>query len=440
MISGVAVALPAIGTDLNAGATSLGLIETLFLAGSIAFLLPAGRLADASDKGSLYKLGLLAFGFSSLLVGLVSSTPMVLFLRFVQGATSAVIAATSPAILADIVPPERRGKTYGSMIAAIYAGLTLGPICAGFLIHLWGWRAVFLVGGAGIVIVLVLTQWVLPSSWRRPAPGSVHLPSTLLVSAAMLALVVGSSTLRAGSLGYSAIAAGLMLAGMFLAWQRRLSQPLLNVDVLMRNTVLRSALLSQLLLYTNAFCSVFMLSIYMQTVLGEPAKVSGQILAIGTVLMAVVAPVAGMLADRYRPGVIATSGIAVVLTAALMATTLDEGSRLMYVALMLAVQGLGFALFSSPNMTIAMNSVPADRTSLASALSATARSLGMVLGMLVAAALISLNIGNEPVDRDPARFVATMTTAFVILAALTLAALAVSSREAMKRRPTSPRP
>ncbi|MCP5046777.1 MAG: MFS transporter [bacterium] len=143
MFSGVAVALPAMGTDLDAGATSLGLVETLYLAGSVAFLLPIGRLADASDKNTLYKFGLLSFGVSSILIGLLSSMPAILVIRFLQGVTSAIFSATGPAILADIVPAEQRGKAYGSSMGAIYTGLTLGPIVAGFLIDLWGWRASF---------------------------------------------------------------------------------------------------------------------------------------------------------------------------------------------------------------------------------------------------------------------------------------------------------
>jgi MFS family permease len=73
MISGVAVALPAMGADLAAGATALSLVETLFLAASVAMLLPAGRLADATDKAPLYKLGMAAFALSSIAIGLVSS-------------------------------------------------------------------------------------------------------------------------------------------------------------------------------------------------------------------------------------------------------------------------------------------------------------------------------------------------------------------------------
>src|SRR6267378_4371690 len=180
MISGVAVALPALGTDLAAGATALSLVETVFLAAGVALLLPAGRLGDASDKATLYKLGMVAFALTSLAAGLVSSMPAILALRFVQGVASAAVQAAGPAIIADAVPPERRGRAYGITIGSIYAGLTLGPIAAGFLVDLWGWRAVFLAGGALVLVLLVPIHFMLPASWRRPPEGAVHLPSTFL--------------------------------------------------------------------------------------------------------------------------------------------------------------------------------------------------------------------------------------------------------------------
>ena len=437
MFAGVAVALPAMGVDLSAGAASLGLVETLFLAGSVAFLLPAGRLADASDKATLFKLGMLSFGIASLLVAVFSSIPAILFLRFLQGVTSAVVAATGPAIVADLVPPQRRGAAYGMLIAAVYAGLTLGPICAGFLIDLWGWRAVFWAGGALVVLGYLLIRFMLPSAWRRPPAGAVHLPSTFMLIAAMLLLAFGCSTLRAGVLGYACVAAGLLLTVVFLFRQRPLPQPLLNVEVLMRNVVLRNALLVQLLLYTQAFCSVFMVSIYMQIVLGRSAQTSGQILAIGSLLMAAIAPFAGRLSDRYPAKLVAGGGVALAFASALMALALDERSGLAYVALALAVQGLGFAFFSSPNMTIIMNSVPANRTSIASALGAQARSLGMMAGMLITAAVLSLYIGDEPLERNPALFVRTMITSFALLAALSLLALGLSLRSARSAKPAA---
>ncbi|HYR37440.1 MAG TPA: MFS transporter [Burkholderiales bacterium] len=426
MISGVAVALPALGADLNAGATALSLVETLFLAASVALLLPAGRLGDAADKVALYKLGMVAFAATTILCGLATSMPALLALRFVQGAASAAVQASGPAIIADAVPPERRGRAYGITIGAIYAGLTLGPICAGFLVGHWGWRAVFLVGGAVVLLLLVPVQFMLRASWRRPAPRAVHAPSTVLVTAAMLALVGGAATLREGTAGWGAIALGLALLAAFAFLQRRLEAPLLNVGLLVKNRVLAFALLVQALLYCNAFGAVFLLSLYLQSVLGYDPDIAGEVLAVGTLLMAVIAPAAGALADRTRPGIIASCGVAVALAAAVLAAFLHAGSSLVAVALVLAIQGVGFAFFSSPNMAMVMNAVPRERSSLAAALSATARSLGMVSGMLIVGALVSVNLGHEPVGADPARYIATMRTAFWVLAAVTAVALAVS--------------
>jgi len=426
MISGVAVALPALGADLNAGATALSLVETLFLAASVALLLPAGRLGDAADKVALYKLGMVAFAATTILCGLATSMPALLALRFVQGAASAAVQASGPAIIADAVPPERRGKAFGITIGAIYAGLTLGPICAGFLVDLWGWRAVFLVGGAVVLLLLLPVNFMLRATWRRPAPRAVHLPSTLLVIAAVLALVGGAATLREGTAGWGAIALGLALLAAFAFLQRRLEAPLLNVGLLVKNRVLAFALLVQALLYCNAFGAVFLLSLYLQSVLGYDPDIAGEVLAVGTLLMAIIAPAAGALADRTRPGIIASCGVAVALTAAVLAAFLHAGSSLVAVALVLAIQGVGFAFFSSPNMAMVMNAVPRERSSLAAALSATARSLGMVSGMLIVGALVSVNLGHEPIGADPARYIATMRAAFWVLAAVTAVALAVS--------------
>jgi MFS family permease len=425
MISGVAVALPSLGAELAAGATALTLVETLFLAASVAMLLPAGRLGDAADKATLYKLGMAAFALCSIAIGLAASVAAILALRFVQGLLSAAAQATGPAIIADVVPPERRGRAFGLSIGSVYAGLTLGPIVAGVLVDLWGWRAVFLAGGAAVLALLAPIHFMLPGRWRRPAPRAVHLPSAALALAAMLSLVGGAATLREGAAGWSAMAAGLALLALFVHFQRRVAQPLLDVDVLMRNRVLRNALLVQCLLYCNAFGTVFLLSLHVQSVLGHAANTAGQVIAVGTLLMAAIAPAAGRLADRRRPAAIASAGAALVLAAALMATRLDAGSSLLYVALVLAVQGVGFALFSTPNMTLVMNAVPAERTGIASALSATARSLGMVSGMLIVGALVSVNLGHDPVGADPERFVQTMQVAFWILAAVSTLALAL---------------
>jgi MFS family permease len=423
MISGVAVALPALGAELSAGAVALSLVETLFLAASVALLLPAGRLGDAADKAALYKGGMAAFAAASILTGFAGSVGSVLLLRFVQGIASAAVQASGAAIIADAVPPHRRGRAFGITIGSIYAGLTLGPICAGFLVEMWGWRSVFVAGGAVALLLLVPAHLLLRARWTLSGGRAVHLPSTALVTVAMLALVGGAASLREGAMGYAGVALGLALLASFVFLQTRIAAPLLNVRILVDNRVLGTALLVQWLLYCNAFGTVFLLSLYMQSVLGHGPHTAGEVLAVGTLLMAAIAPAAGALSDRVRPASIAAAGVAVALVAVVMATFLGAGSHLLAVGAVLAVQGVGFAFFSSPNMALVMNAVPRERSGIAAALSASARSLGMVSGMLIVGALVSIKIGHAPVGADPARYVATMQLAFWILAAVTALAL-----------------
>ncbi|HLT38904.1 MAG TPA: MFS transporter, partial [Enhygromyxa sp.] len=398
-----------------------------------ALLLPAGRLADATDRRRLFKLGLLVFGLLSALLGALSSVPLVLIVRFLQGACSAMLGATGPALVAELVPAERRGKVYGASIGVIYSGLTLGPICAGLIVDAWSWRGVFLVGAGLLLIMYALVELRLPSSWRRPGR-AVHLPSAGLIVASVLCLVFGAASVAGGPLGPVLLGAGLLLAIVFVAVQRRIDRPLLDVGALVGHRVMRAALFVQLLLYMAAYSSTFMLSIYMQVSLGHPAKTSGWMLSISAVLMAALAPVAGALSDRLRPGVIAGLGVLMVLSASLLATGLDASSSLVRVGLVLATQGIGFALFSSPNMTIIMNSAAESEVSMASALGAKARALGMISGMLITSLLIAVRIGNEAVEDHPVEFVGIVVTGFSVLAVSNGLALLVAVISGLRTR------
>lgn len=436
MFSGVAIALPAMGKELHAGGTSLSLVETLFLAGSLSFLLPAGRLADAGDKRTLYKLGIFGFAVFSLLIGLLSSIVAIHVLRFFQGITSAVFAATGGALLVDYVPPERRGRAFGASLGVIYAGLTLGPIVAGWLVEAFSWRGVFFFGAATLMLSFILTAAMMPS--KRDIPlGVLHKPSMSLLMSAALLLVFGSAQIRHGGMGYAMLAGGVVLGIAFVRVQKLLQKPLVNVTAVMSNRLLRNALIVQMMVYFQALSSTFLLSLYLQVSRGMPADGTGRLIAIGSVIMALFAPFSGRMADSVRPTLLATVGVASVWVTGLMALWLDNASSLWWIGAMLVFQGIGFALFSSPNMTVIMNSVPPTKTSMASALAAKARSLGALGGMLIASILISINIGADKVEDHPEAMIDIVTTAFGVLVVTTGLALVVSLRGERRQQPAA---
>ena len=429
LFSGVAVALPAMGRELAASATQLSLVETLFLCASTASLLPIGRVADATDKRAVYLFGLFAFALLSVLLALAGSIEAVLLLRVLQGIASATVSATGLAVLADLVPAERRARAFGAAIGSTYAGLSLGPMCAGAFVEWSGWRAVFWFGAALLTVAAIVVARNLPWTWKSPR-GAVHVPSALVVAAAVACAVVASSRMQVGAEGLLWLGAALVLVAWFARSQKRLARPLLDFAALRQNGALRSALLVQLVLYGNAFCVTFVLSVFLQVVLGEHANVAGVAIASASMLMAVVAVFAGRACHRVGLARMAAFGVACIVASSFCGLSLAHGGGLAAAFLVLGLQGAGFGLFSTPNMARIMASLPREQSGLGSSLGAMARSVGMMGGMLVANSAVAWFCGNKPVSEDPAAFTRAMDALFWALAATTTASLLLAVRDA----------
>lgn len=431
MFSGVAVALPAMGHELAMSATELGLVETTFLASSTAFLLPAGRVADMLRRGALFRWTLMAFGVLSLLIGCVSHAWLVLLLRFLQGLVSALASAAGPALLMDLVPPAQRGRAFGAMIGMAYLGLAAGPLAAGFVVEHLGWRSVFFVGAAWI-LVGGLPAFLRTAAHGERRAGRLHLPSSVLVVVGMCAVVAALAVSGHGGVTWPWLALAVAALGAFVAWQPRLREPLLDLREMWHNATLAGALAVQVLLYLNAYCSIFLLSLFLQVGKGLEARTAGLWLMTGSVVMACIAPSAGRLADRVKPQIVASCGVLGVLVSSALGFTLAADVPPWRVGLVLAAQGLGFGLFSSPNMALILGSLPRERSGFASALAAQSRGLGMFSGMAVTSALVAAHFGERPVAADPAGVVATVHDAYGVL--LVTSALALGAAFVRRRR------
>lgn len=437
MFSAVAVVLPDMGHRFGAGATELGLVETLFLSSSLSFLLPMGRLADDRDKRAVFKWGLLAFALICLAIAAAPNMLTVLGLRLLQGVASAAVSGTGSAVLADLVPKARRGKAFGASIGSIYAGLTLGPMVAGALVSRFSYHAVFLSGGLVVLMGAVLVLHRLPSSW--PTDGkALHLKGTTPLICGLLCWVVATTQTRVPWLAFSLGLAGLIAMGRFVRTLRKHPRALIRLELLTTNPTLSRALLIQGLLYVNAFTTVFLLSLFLQVSLGIAPDRAGQVLAISAVSMTLLAPISGALSDRVGPTRIATVGVACLLGSSALGSQFDQNTSLVFVGAMLGLQGLGFGMFSSPNTAIVMGAVPPDALSVASALGAKARSMGMMTGMLFATGLLSYGFGTAAPSTDPALLADLASKAFTFLCAVTGVSLFLSLQRGRPRTEVAP--
>lgn len=432
LFSGVAVALPELGRELGASATQLGLVETLFLCASLAWLLPSGRLADVSDKRTWYVVAMAAFSLLSAAIAATSSIEIVLGLRVLQGAAAATYAATGFAVLAELTPPERRGRVFGAAIGVTYAGLACGPLVAGNLVAWFGWRGVFVFGAAAILACALVVLARLPRRWQRPTELPPWGSCALLVVAAGCG-AAGSATMHRPMVAAPSFSAAVLAAVAFVRLQLTSPRPLLDVRSLVANRPLRSALLVQLLLYGNAFCTTFLLSLWLQGVRGRSADDAGMLLALGSVAMVLAAPLAGRLTDRVGPDRVAAVGTAAVFASSCCGLWLDVDAPESLAVIALGLQAAGFGAFSTPNTARILGSLPRSQSGLASSLAAVARSIGMVAGMLVTNSAIAIACGDGAAKEQAVGIAAAVRAVYAVLCGTSLVAL-LGSLAMLRRR------
>ncbi len=144
-ISGSAlnIALPSIAEEFNADAILLNLSATVYLLSTAMFLLPFGRLGDIVGRKKVFTYGLVVFILSVIMGAMAPSMTLLIVFRAFQGIGSAMIFGTGVAIISSIFPPGERGKALGINVAAVYIGLSAGPVLGGILTQYLGWRSIF---------------------------------------------------------------------------------------------------------------------------------------------------------------------------------------------------------------------------------------------------------------------------------------------------------
>src|SRR3989339_635380 len=167
MASSVNVALPAIGADLAMGARELTWVATAYLLATAIFLVPVGRLADLHGRKLVFRIGLVVSALSSLLLALAPSTTVFLLCRFLQGVGSAMIFSTSGAILVSVYPASGRGQALGINVAAVYLGLSVGPVLGGILTEQFCWGGIFLGTCAGSLALIAFAARKMQGEWAE---------------------------------------------------------------------------------------------------------------------------------------------------------------------------------------------------------------------------------------------------------------------------------
>lgn len=427
MMSAVGVALPSLGRFYGASAVSLALVEMVYMLAITLFLLPLGRLADITGRKKMFVSGVALFTLATVLLPFSPSIGIFIGIRFLQGIGVSCTVSTSVAILSSVVPKEKRGKAMGIIVACVYLGLSAGPTLAGLMIAWLGWQWIFIAAVPLSLAALILTLTQLKGEWKGAEGEAFDWVGSVIYMAALSCLIIGVSRLESDAWAPDLMAAGVVFMAGFSVFEYRHPSPILDIRLLLGNRVLAFSNIATWINYAASFGLTFFFSLYLQVVKGMSAQTTGFVLVVQPVIQAALSPLSGTLSDKISPSKLSTAGMAICAAGLGFAAFLGRDAGAWQVLGVLVIMGLGFAAFSTPNMTTVMGSVGSRHYGIASSLVATMRSIGMLTAMTITTLLLSMFMGDAEVTTATAPgFLKTMHTAFMIFALLSLVGIVFS--------------
>lgn len=417
MASSVNLAIPSIGKEFNSSALLLSWVVSSYLLATAAFLVPFGRFADIAGRKKIFIWGLVIFSLSSLLCGLSWSVKALILFRLLQGVGGAMIFSTAMAILTSVYPPQERGRVLGINIATVYTGLSLGPVLGGAMNHYLGWQSIFYLCVLLCAATVIIAAKKIKGEWAGAGGELFDTTGAFLYTVGLVLFMYGFSSIATSGLAKLYLGIGLALIIIFVWHELRVEQPILNIRLFSRNAAFAFSNLAALINYSATFAVTFLLSIFLQVIMGFDSQISGLILLSQPAIMAVLSPFAGTLSDRVEPRIVASWGMALTTLGLILFGFLSTNTPIWLVVANLALLGTGFALFSSPNSNAIMGSVDKRFYGVASSTMGTMRMIGQAVSMATATLIIDLYVGNAQLSTSNAGLIVkSVNTSFVVFA------------------------
>ncbi len=407
-LSTLNVALPTIGTHFSA---DLPLVQWVIIANALtitALLLPMGRLGDMIGRKPMYIGGLLIFVMGTVLAGSSVNLLMLVLSRVVQGFGAAMVQSNSMAMSLTVFPPSERGKIIGLNMSTVGIGGIAGPVIGGLLVSAFGWRSIFLVTGILGVVAIATAAMILDGRRFTPQPADGQRPrfdwkgSILSAIALLLFLLLMTNGYRAGWLSpviLLGIVAFVGFSAAFIWWGLRTTEPIFDLR-LFKKKVFALAAAAAWLSFLGTASMMFIMPFYLQKVLGYSPREVGLILIPSSLVMALIAPVAGRMSDRFGWRWFTVGGLALSVTAMLtLSMTLTVGASLALIIPLLMLRFTGHSLFNSPNSSSIFSAVEPSRYGAVSALTQVLRNSGGVTGIAIVTMVIVAtmsSMGFEP--------------------------------------------
>jgi EmrB/QacA subfamily drug resistance transporter len=393
----VNIALPSLVAELKTDFATVQWVVLAYLLVNVTLMLGVGRLADMIGKKYLYSIGFIVFTIGSVLCGLSSTVYMLIACRVFQALGAVLMAALGTAIVTEAFPPEERGKALGINGLMVSLGIISGPTLGGLILGAFTWHWIFFVNlPIGIGGIFMVTRFV-PN--LRPAGGQRfdYLGAiTLFIGLLMLltGLTIGQNSSFSDLRVLGLFAGCLIFLASFVIIELRISQPMIDLR-LFQNALFSVNLVTGFLTFVAGAGSALLMPFFLEGVLAFDPTKAGLIMAVTPLATGIVAPLAGVLSDRFGSRPLTVVGLGILFCGYIAVSTLDQNvTPLGYILRFLPV-GVGIGFFQSPNNSAIMGAVPRARLGVASGLLAITRTLGQTTGIAVIGALWASQVSQR---------------------------------------------
>ena len=380
--SGIVLGVPSIAQDFAMNNIIQNWIPTIALLVVTVFTLPAGQISGKYGVKKVLMAGVLIFILASAGACISFSTESFLFFRILQGIGMAFLNVSATAMVVQAINPQNRGKALGYTVTGIYLAGSLSPVLCGFLVYNFGWRSMFYFVIPFLILCLIIMIFKIPGEWKTYEDKKIDTIGYLIYGIGILLFIYGFTNLI-NITGIICITIGMCLLIIFTYYELRTDSPAFNMK-LFKNMKFTSSNIAALCSYLAIAAITTILNYHFQYVRGWNAQISGAMLIITPIIMAIMAPNSGKLSDKIHPQKLAALGMTISTTTLVILLFLDAETPIYLIIIAMILQGVGMGLFTTPNTNAIMSSVPPKETPNASAAQSAMRTIGqtMSLGLL----------------------------------------------------------
>jgi EmrB/QacA subfamily drug resistance transporter len=396
----VNVALPSIQRSLNASTASLEWTVNAYTLSFAVLLVTGGRLGDLFGRRKIFLAGVVIFAVSSGAIGFSPSDTWLVCWRAAQGMGSALMMPATLSIITNAFPPAERGKAIGTWAGVSAMALAIGPVVGGFLVESVSWQSIFFLNLPVAVGAIVVALFAVRESRDDTVARTVDIPGVLVLTvglaALVLALVEGNAWHWGSTRELALFATAAVCLGSFPLIERRQPAPMVDF-AFFRSRTFRGANMVAFIVSFAMLAMFFFLALYMQNIRGYSPLQAGVRFLPSTVMIVLIAPLAGRLADRVGPRPLMTFGLLCVSGALFWQSQLTISSQYSELLPGFVLMGIGMAFVMSPMSTAAMNSVEQTKAGVASGILSMNRMVGGTFGVAVLGAMVS-TLGRSKID------------------------------------------